>query len=60
VYFDFTANEGAQESQFVVLEEPPPDFERYFPLKSLYDPTAFFQAMNGLNDDHKQAAGLIA
>jgi hypothetical protein len=59
VYFDFAANEDAQESQFVVLDKAPADFSRYFPLNSLYDSTAFFKAMDGLNDPLRKRAADI-
>ena len=55
VYYDFQAEADAQQSQFVVLPAATaatgPDPKRYFPLRSLFDTTAYRKATSGIGDD---------
>jgi hypothetical protein len=50
VYFDFQAEADAQQSQFVVLNEDTPDINRYFPLRCLFDTTAYRRAAAGFGE----------
>ncbi len=59
VYYDFSAAADAQESQFIVLQDPNPDPQRYFLLRSLFDTTAYRKAAANLNEElAKRADGL--
>jgi hypothetical protein len=50
VYFDLSADEDAQESQFVALEEHDVDPRRHFPLKTLFLPVEYRRATERLGD----------
>jgi hypothetical protein len=48
VYFDFEAEPNAQDSQFVALPESEADPSRFFPMRTIFDPTAYRAATEGL------------
>lgn len=50
VFFDLSADEDAQESQFVTLEEREIDPRRHFPLKTLFMPVEYRRATERLGD----------
>ena len=50
IYFDMHAKEDAQDSQFLALEPEMVDENRHFPLKVLFDVTAYGARMRKLND----------
>jgi hypothetical protein len=51
IYFDFRANPDAQESQFVPLSDAESDPERYFSLRTLFDPVLYRRATEGFADN---------
>jgi hypothetical protein len=51
LYFDYTAAADLQESQFVALAPADADPERYFPIGSLFNVTAYREATRDLTDD---------
>lgn len=51
VYFDYTADPDAQESQFVALSDAEADPDRYFALKHLFDTTAYRRATVDFGED---------
>jgi hypothetical protein len=51
VYYDFQAEADAQQSQFLVLSEEAPDPKRYFPVRCLFDTTAYRKATVGFGDE---------
>jgi hypothetical protein len=51
VYFDFTANPDAQESQFEPLKHAAADPAQYFPLRSLFDPVGYRRATERFADN---------
>ena len=50
IYFDVDTEENMQESLFLALEETEVDKSRHFPVKTLFDPVAYRNATNGLDD----------
>ena len=50
IYFDVDAEENIQESLFLALEEAEVDKNRHFPVKTLFDPVAYRNATDSLND----------
>lgn len=51
IYFDFKADAGIQESQFLALKDADVNPDRHFPLNCLFDPIAYRKATNLLSDD---------
>lgn len=49
IYFDFTVNPDAQETQFFALEDNQVDVAKHFPLKCLFDPVKYREKTDGLN-----------
>lgn len=57
IYYDFEAEEDAQDSRFVALGEDATDVQRYFPLRVFLDPVGFSKAAHGLPDErHEEIA----
>jgi hypothetical protein len=50
IYFDMQANEDAQDSQFLALKPEEVDEARHFPLKILFDVTAFGARVRKLDE----------
>jgi Protein of unknown function DUF262 len=50
VYYDFTADPDAQDAQFLALGPSEVDLQRHFPLKTLFDTSAYRKATAGFND----------
>jgi hypothetical protein len=50
IYFDYTANPDAQESQFFPLKDSEVDLEHHFPLNCLFDSAAYRKATRNLDD----------
>lgn len=50
IYFDFSADKNAQESQFFALLPNEVDSTKHFPLKTLFDTTAYRKATSGFNE----------
>lgn len=50
IYYDFAANEDAQESRFVALQSDEVDIQRHFPLSSFFDAVAFSRAVASLTE----------
>ena len=50
IYFDLTARESAQDTQFVALAENEVDKTRHFPLKALFDTVSYRTATKALSD----------
>ncbi len=53
IYFDLQAPEGALEDQFLNMPDQPVDETRFFPLRSIFDPAAFFEKASLLSGDNK-------
>lgn len=51
IYFDMAAESDLQESQFLCLPREEVDIERHFPIRTLFDVTAYRQATEHLNSD---------
>jgi hypothetical protein len=51
IYFDHSADEGAQESQFVALPEAKVDPDRHFPLNVLFSPSKYRAATSNLDEN---------
>lgn len=51
VYFDMLAKEDAQDSQFLALKLEQVDEERHFPLKVLFDVTAYGARVRSLSEE---------
>ncbi|MFT8472558.1 DUF262 domain-containing protein [Acetobacter persici] len=51
IYFDMHANEDAQDSQFLALKPEEVDDTKHFPLKVLFDVTAYGAKLRQLTDD---------
>ena len=51
IYFDYTAAGDLQESQFVALAPADADPERYFPIGTLFNVTAYREATRDLTDE---------
>lgn len=51
IYFDYSADPNAQESQFFALLPNEVDPKRHFPLKTLFDTTAYRKATAGFDED---------
>lgn len=49
IYFDFTVNPDAQETQFFALEDNQVDTTKHFPLKCLFDPVKYREKTDALN-----------
>jgi hypothetical protein len=50
IYFDFRADTNAQEPQFFALKTEEIDSDRHFPLKALFDTTAYRRATAGFDE----------
>lgn len=50
IYFDFTVNPDAQETQFFALEDNQVDVSKHFPLKSLFDPVTYREQTDILDE----------
>ncbi|MFO0865778.1 MAG: DUF262 domain-containing protein [Gemmataceae bacterium] len=51
IYFDFQAEDSAQDTQFVALSAEEVDAGRYFPLNALFDTVAYRKATRTLSDE---------
>ena len=51
IYFDYSAEKNAQESQFFALLPNEVDPKKHFPLKTLFDTTAYRKATSSLTED---------
>ena len=51
IYFDMKAQENLQESLFVDLDSEEVDFQRHFPVSTLFDTVAYRRATNGLSEE---------
>lgn len=49
IYFDLSAEQTAQDSQFVALPPDQVQKDKHFPLKTLFDTTAYRAATEGMN-----------
>ena len=49
IYFDFSINQDAQETQFFALEEGQVDPTKHFPLKCLFDPVKYREKTDKLD-----------
>ncbi|GAA5145876.1 DUF262 domain-containing protein [Pseudonocardia eucalypti] len=55
IYYDFAAEEDAQDSRFVALTSESMEVRRYFPLSSFFDPVEFSTATRDLTtDQHRE------
>jgi hypothetical protein len=54
LYYDFSAQEDAQDSQFVALNDSDFDPEVHFPLSVFLDPVAFSKAASSLSEDRHE------
>ncbi len=59
VYYDFEAKEDVQESQFSVPAESSPEPKRFFPLRCLFDTTAYRKAVSGFSDELAKRADAL-
>jgi hypothetical protein len=50
IYFDYSVDKNAQESQFFALLPNEVDPKKHFPLKTLFDTTAYRKATSGLEE----------
>lgn len=50
IYFDFKAQQSAQESLFLALAQSEVDKDRHFPLKALFDTVAYRKHTTGLDE----------
>ncbi len=50
IYFDFSAETSAQESQFLALLPHEVDIKKHFPLKTLFDTTAYRKATSNFDE----------
>jgi len=55
IYFDVTAADDLQESQFVALEDSDVDVLRHFPIATFFDTTAYRKATKQLTDEQAEA-----
>lgn len=51
VYFDLRAEKSAQDSQFFAIPPEEVDPDRHFPMKTVFDATAYREATSGFGDD---------
>lgn len=51
IYFDYSAEKNAQESQFFALLPNEVDPKKHFPLKTLFDTTAYRKATSSLTEE---------
>lgn len=51
IYFDFSAQEDLQESQFFALEDDDVDPDKHFPIHTFFDVTAYRKATEGFDED---------
>jgi hypothetical protein len=51
IYFDYKADSNAKEPQFVALQDNQVDLTRHFPLKTLFDTTAYRRATASFDDE---------
>ncbi|HYI98804.1 MAG TPA: DUF262 domain-containing protein [Thermoleophilaceae bacterium] len=54
VYYDFAAQEDAQQSRFVALQEADFDAEQHFPLAVFFDAVAFSRVTRDLPDERNE------
>ena len=50
IYFDHTADKSAQEPVFFALSPTEVDFKKHFPLRTLFDTTAYRKATSGFDE----------
>ncbi|WP_436664023.1 GmrSD restriction endonuclease domain-containing protein [Alicyclobacillus acidoterrestris] len=50
IYFDFRVDSNVKETQFLALEDEQVDPDRHFPLRTLFDTTAYRRATRGFDD----------
>lgn len=50
IYFDFSMNPDAQETQFFALEDDQVDLKKHFPLKCLFDPVKYREKTDILDE----------
>ncbi|MFH7322087.1 DUF262 domain-containing protein [Aeromicrobium sp. JJY06] len=48
IYYDFSAQEDAQDSRFLALQEAEVDTDKHFPLRTFFDPVTFSRAVANL------------
>lgn len=51
IYFDMSAKDNIQESNFVALQNEEVDLERHFPVKTLFDTVSYRRATNGFTEE---------
>ena len=59
LYYDFSAKEDAQDSQFVALNDAEFDPEAHFPLSVFLDPVAFSKATSALSEERHEEIVLV-
>lgn len=59
IYFDLTASEDLQESQFVALEGSEVDPTRHFPINTFFDTTAYRRATQLLSDPQAEVIDAV-
>jgi hypothetical protein len=60
IYFDLSASQNPQDTQFFALEPADADPTRYFPLNTLFDTVAYRKATKDLDDETaKRGAGCV-
>lgn len=50
IYFDYSVAEDAQETQFFALSSDEVDFNKHFPVRTLFDTTEYRKATRGFDD----------
>lgn len=53
IYLDMETDSHPEDVSFSALQDDEVDLNRYFPVKSFFDPTGFYTAMSRLTDDQK-------
>jgi hypothetical protein len=59
IYYDFAAEEDAQESRFAALNPDEADETQYFPLRVLLDPVAYSRATADLSEERKADIAIV-
>lgn len=59
VYFDMRAKEDAQDSQFIALPPGEAEEDRYFPLKILFDVTAYGSRVRKLSEEDAKVIDVL-
>lgn len=52
IYFDFKADENVQESLFIPLKDEEVDFNRHFPMNSMFDSVIYRKATSTVNPEY--------